>query len=169
MTLTAAPGWELASLATEPILAAPQLIRRPRVEVQGDRLVWWITNDRDLGQQVAAPADLLLKFSRLATVKPARIREFAAEWGLLCICEHGVPASHNPPPPFLGGYNGIEYWCSWLGWHDRPREVDGWEPLAAWAEFAGKAHAILNLAAALHVGRRGTSRTGGRYTRSRVT
>ncbi len=128
------------------------------MEVQGDRLVWWLTVGKSLGEEVDAPADLLLRFVRLANATPQPICNFASSWGPLNICEHGLPDSHNPPPLALGGYNGHQWWCRWRGYHNRragKKDGDGWEPLAAWRLFAGQARAHLNIAAKLHNGKLG--------------
>jgi hypothetical protein len=40
---------------------------------------------------------MLSRFVELSEAKPERIRDFARRWGVLSICEHDLPASHNPP------------------------------------------------------------------------
>jgi DNA-directed RNA polymerase subunit RPC12/RpoP len=133
MTKTPAPAWEVSHLPTEPILSASRLRCLPRVELRGDRLVWFPIVGESAGKDVDAPADLLLRFVRLADASPQHICDFAARWGVLGICKHGVPSSHNPG-------------C-------RPRsndEYDYWETLEVWRHFARHARALLNVAARLH-------------------
>jgi hypothetical protein len=66
-------------------------------------------------------------FCGMADAPGRRILEFARKYGVLKICKHGLPSSHNP------GCN--------LNWYDRP-----WEPLATWRAFSREAIALTRVA-----------------------
>jgi hypothetical protein len=148
--LTGPRDWELADLQTTPILGGVRLLRLPQVELRDDRLVWGYFLDGTEPQEVDAPRDLLLRFVRLADASSEDICGFASRWGVLGICEHGLPSSHNPPPPF-GVHDGPDYSC-------RPPGDDigvYWEPIEPWRHLARQARALLNIAARLHEGELG--------------
>ena len=67
-----------------------------------------------------------------------------ASVGSVRICHHGLPATHNPRPPELPAQSGIATWCYPLEQSDWY-----WEPLDSWRDFARRARAVLNLAAAM--------------------
>src|ERR1700682_234453 len=69
----------------------------PRVEVAGDRLIVpgrAPDGDSDW-KAVEAPDDLLRRFVALTGAKDEKILGFARRWGLLGLCEHGLPSEHN--------------------------------------------------------------------------
>jgi hypothetical protein len=141
--------WQLADLQTSPPVATPELVRRPRVELRGDRLVWWMiygTGEGSSGGSIKPPRDLLERFTRLADAPDQDIAAFASRFGVLGICEHGAPASHSPGCRPLrcdreGG--GQDYYA--------------WEPISAWRHYSGQTRAALNVAACLHDGKAGTA------------
>jgi hypothetical protein len=95
---------------------------------------------------------MLERFIGLRDASADRIVAYAREWGVLGICEHGVPSSHNQTQDLDIG--GVLLGCEGLG------ELAGehWvfrEPIAAWHHFAGEAAEAALLAAAL----RGYGRT----------
>jgi DNA-directed RNA polymerase subunit RPC12/RpoP len=95
----------------------------------------------------AADSTLLTDFVSLADTDDERILAFARRWGMLNICEHGLPIYH----PWIGERR--RYPCDWL-------DVDGsrkvfWEPLAAWRRYAAEARALIKLSRRLHRGRLG--------------
>jgi len=77
-------------------------------------------------------AGLLDEFGALAEASDDAILRFAQRWGLLSLCEHELPDTHNPG----------RYGC-------RPSER---ESLAVWRHFSRAAGAIVSIAAALHQG-----------------
>jgi hypothetical protein len=87
-------------------------------------------------------------FLALTEAQPERIREFAERWGMLGICEHGLPDSHNPPP--VGAYTGRQYWCVPLGWYNEDRQC--YEPIAIWRAFACEAYALARIGHRLMLG-----------------
>ena len=74
-----------------------------RVELDSTRtkLVWRVGHE-DRSYNYALPSEELLnRFIRLAIASPEKILAFARRWGMLRICRHGVPASHNQPVGWL--------------------------------------------------------------------
>ena len=120
--------------------------------VDGDLCWWWSCS----GQKAERPRDAVTvgaldAFIRLRSGQD--VLRFAGRYGVLNICEHGVPASHNPMPPMagFGGYNGPGG-CFPAGWeHGLVRE-----PIDAWFHFARQAAAMLRVGAALRQGQPGS-------------
>jgi hypothetical protein len=116
------------------------------IKIEGDRL-YWRENLEGNGwgwYPIHSGPGLLEGFVRLTDASPEAICTFARRWGVLRICHHGLPATHNPRPPELPAQSGIATWCYPLrqsGWY--------WEPLDIWHDFARRARAVLNLAAAM--------------------
>jgi hypothetical protein len=127
----------------------------PDVVLQGDRLTW---SPRGVFRRAKASSSLLEAFVGLADAVDAGILNYARRWGVFGICRHGLPASHNPPPvprPILDGvFRPMDElpWCYPRGWWGGC----AWEPLDTWRAYARKFRAVLNVAAGLHDGRRGT-------------
>ena len=124
-----------------------------RAWTYGGRLYW-----RAEGH--SAPSgndDMLRNFLSLADAGDARIASYANRWGVLHVCQHGRPASHNPPPVNLGGYSGWDYWCDHMGRYDRLPDADGYEPLEVWRRLSAEAGALARVAAALREGRPGAA------------
>jgi hypothetical protein len=94
-------------------------------------------------------AGLLTDFVALSDLDARRLApavlRYARRHGVLRICEHGLPTSHNSR-------------CKPLSWPREPfTESDPWwdgrEPVAAWFTFSSQARAMLNIAAQLRLGR----------------
>ncbi len=105
----------------------------------------------EVGEATAAPThkapvrDFLTPFAALAT-RPdldKAVEEFSSGWGVLGLCEHGLPATHQP---LRLGVEGLQSTAMC-----EPRIEDGWgiEPLDRWRHFAGQAAAFMRAAAAL--------------------
>ena len=100
---------------------------------------------------------LLTDFIRAASAAeslPESVERYALRWGVLGICEHGLPASHNPhrlaPDISQGGfgsYRGVDHGCYPQDWGREWAQ----EPLALWVWYAAYFDAILEVAAALRV------------------
>jgi DNA-directed RNA polymerase subunit RPC12/RpoP len=59
--------------------------------------LWWRASERP--RRVRPRPGLLEEFLRLADDESGeRIFRYAQRWGVLEICQHGLPCSHNPPP-----------------------------------------------------------------------
>jgi hypothetical protein len=124
-----------------------------QVDIRGDRLVWdyYAKDGVTLGPEVQLKEGLLEQFVGLADAPAERIRDFAARWGVLLICEHRLPISHNPPP--LIEYDGEGLRCELLGLFDGPRQP--WELLEVWRQFSGQAFALMKIANRLMLGQVG--------------
>lgn len=112
------------------------------IELHEDRLYWkWVGG---APSNYVQPLErdqrgMLDQFQRITDGRG--VLKFARRYGVLQICEHGLPATHNPDPLPSSGFSG----CRPLGWNDAP-----WEPVEQWLHFARQAAALLRIAAALH-------------------
>jgi len=118
------------------------------VRADGPFLLWQPGSHAPL---VAPRKGMLEAFLALGDAPPQRIAAFASRWGVLGICEHDLPCSHNPPP--IGAYNGPVYWCSPLGWYADDRQP--YEPIATWRAFAREAFGVTRIAHRLMLGQVG--------------
>ncbi len=121
-----------------------------------ERLLWSWHRTYPPYTQVRPDSRVLEGFVKLADAPAEKVLDYARRFGVLGICEHGVPASHNrgPFPPQLGPQTA----CRPLGYFDfldRDRS-EGlaaracWEPVEVWWRFARQARAMLDIAAHLH-------------------
>lgn len=142
------PSWELSAIVGEdgkvdrPSAAAGWILPG-RAWIEGDVLRW---EDEPI-RETWGDSDMLAAFIALADPE-SDVPAFAERYGVLRLCEHELPASHNPvPPPWLlrstrtGGCSGLDE-----------------EPALIWRIFAAQARAILNIAAAVRAGRPGPER-----------
>ena len=142
--------WELAGLYSsetgplERLLPVGELMVPNDVELEGEWLCWgWGVDPLQWTTRRPGP-HILRDFVRLADGDGPTIRAYARRWGILGICEHGLPSSH------LGNEDGTPR-CRPLSRREDPAwRFDGREPLERWRHFARQARAILNLAASLH-------------------
>lgn len=125
------------------------------IELIGDRLVWSVKEEflhdeisNALLRKKRSDPELLSRFTKLADAPPSRILKFARRWGVLGICKHLVPYTHNRPPLFRGEKR---FWCT------PTRNEDGkfWEPIDAWHAYSRQMQSMLRVAANLHQGRPG--------------
>ena len=125
------------------------------LDPSGENLVWaW---DGAPSRWRRPSAGMLEAFVLLRDAPPARVLGYARTWGVLGICEHGLPSSHNPPASgeVFGGGARIPtdrlLGCDGIG-----ADVDGrWEfrePLEAWRRLAAEAMAIAVAIAKLRQG-----------------
>jgi len=125
---------------------SPQLALRPFwVRLEGARLTY------DPGAAEVDPKGMLDAFIRIRD--GADVVRFARRYGVLQICEHGFPASHNPPALGFSERGGLVTWCYPLGFG----EADWWEPLDRWYYFADQARAMVAIAANLRQDKPGTA------------
>lgn len=133
-------------------------------EIRGDHLYWaWhgFEAGASMGPFVpryVSPDGMLDRFIGIRTSRD--VIGFVRRYGVLGICEHGVPASHNTPA-LPGSVGGLDLGCSPLSDEVRdPRDFSSWtlftfrEPIAAWMRAVRAANAILHLATVLYEGRR---------------
>ena len=107
------------------------------VELAGEWLAWEWGEGPD-GRFVQSARPLLEDFAALADAPADRIRDYARRWGVLYVCEHFKPRSHNPWTTSSAG-------CL----HLRQGIDGGREPLLVWREYARRARAILRSVATL--------------------
>ena len=79
------------------VLEIPGILVPGGIKRRGTDLVWkhsW----RESGPQLkAVDDDLLPEFLSLSNASDRRIREFTKRYGVLALCEHGLPFCHNLP------------------------------------------------------------------------
>ncbi len=107
-------------------------------------LVWHSDGGRE--RWVKPGPKMLERFIGLRSAPPDRILAYARAWGLLEICRHGLPRSHNPTRELDA--DEVVLGC------ERLVELveDEWEfrePIEAWHRFAEEAHATALLAASI--------------------
>jgi hypothetical protein len=111
-----------------------------KTELENDCLVW---NPSGKFSEKTPDKDLIVQFSNLALTESLGILRFARKWGVLGICVHGLPASHNSELPFT-----TQAECP-------PCTPSGSESIELWRRFARIARAMLSIATQLHNVRRG--------------
>jgi hypothetical protein len=121
--------------------------RQLGVEIRDDRLYY----DPSRGAEVGPSRAMFPAFIRLAGAPAAQIADFARSYGVLRICEHGLPCSHNPDShPSIGGRG-----CAPLGWHERRSMMPTYDPVQIWRAFAREAFALTKIADRLLQGHTG--------------
>ncbi len=119
-----------------------------RMELDGDALVWY---PHSTGHPVVDARGMLDTFLRIKSAKG--VLRFAQRFGVLGICEHGLPYTHPPSPgQFRDELTGrpLPYTeCRPL----RRNDYTNWEPLRVWFHRVDQAAAILRVAAALDAGK----------------
>jgi hypothetical protein len=136
-----------------------------RVDLSGQGLLWKHSAQGERPRRSPARAHLLDEFLRLADAQPEAVAGYAKKYGVLLICRHGLPSSHQTAPfsrkrkpTWVSKYVAVEGGRAVTratAWFDRCRlrvRQNGWywEPIAAWRRYAQEARAILAVAAALH-------------------
>lgn len=118
------------------------------LELRKDRL-YWEEHPFDSGVLFTRPAaGMLERFLKLADAPDRRILDFAAKYGVLGICRHGLPAGHNSP---------LDRTCVHTvpagrrkGCYVPTRREKGksflWEPLSAWRALSHEALILANIA-----------------------
>lgn len=131
-----------------------RLNRVPAVIDLKDDVITWRWGDKHEENPDRPPAkapDLLLEFARLSDPKSGadRILAFAKKWGVLEICHHGLPYSHNHLQEYFLPNN----YCTPLRYSDGDRRY--YEPIRRWWFFAAQARALLSVTARLRQGKPG--------------
>jgi hypothetical protein len=124
------------------------------VELDDERDCLLYPMNRAHERRIRAGAGLLEGFISLADAPPQVIRNFARRWGVLALCRHGLPMSHN-------GVRSNPDKQEIASWGCAPILADGgWdtllEPLEPWRRLSGAARGMLNVGASLRDGRPGT-------------
>jgi hypothetical protein len=102
------------------------------------------------------------------------ILKYARTWGVLELCAHNLPSSHEfslgaplrIPSPIPKPPTGFRQW-----FHNDPRQCPptGREPLATWRHFSEQAKALLNIAADLQLSRLGKAEDWGKLLQGRYS
>ena len=152
------------------------------VEQLGERLCWGSTPEHPPMECHVGPR-WLESFAALAEASDGVIVRYARTHGVLGLCAHGLPWTHNPPrdrkaamaiadltrgAPATGRGRRSRVSPAQRRWLAiqivqgcRPEAVEdserftGWEPLAQWRRWARETLALLNVAASLHEGQPG--------------
>lgn len=155
-------------------LAHTRIPARIELDVAREGLCWKLRDGEQLPQDQSPSGMLLNTFVKLVDATPDQILEFARRHGVLNICEHDLPSSHNPSSRVFYDSNPVDPCYArrltqspylHLEPVDRQEEADEWhwEPFERWRYFAGKARAMLNIAARLHMGMVGRREDWDRY------
>lgn len=148
--------WELAGLMDQDgrglyrPLASSAVIVPTSVELENKGLRWQVVYPL---RYKPTGKGLLEDFVKLGDVSAEAIRDYARRWGVLEICKHGYPRSHNSatwPRSWA-----LPASCEPLEFHYGQTKSGGhyekgWEPIERWWHFAQQARAILNIAAKLN-------------------
>jgi len=130
------------SFASQPLLVPPV------IELKGDALIWQFPDAAaETSWRGAEPRGALDGFLRVRDGESAL--RFAQRYGVLAICEHGLPATHAYRPRLFFHKEEGSGFCRPQGW---PHPA---EPIERWLHFARQANALLRVAAALHDDRPG--------------
>ena len=120
------------------------------LDVEGDRLIWERSGEPQARVVHPSPG-VLTDFIRLAGGSPSDFLAFARRWGVLALCEHGLPHTHNPA--------GTEPGRRWMGNGCRPVKLgdhvgDGAyvDDLESWRYLATRVNAIVKLTAQVRRG-----------------
>jgi hypothetical protein len=127
-------------------LQAGLLFAPGEVHLDGENLVWSLQGAR----YKPTRSGMLDDFIRLCDADdfPEAVLSFARRWGLLGICDHGLPCSHNQ------GLSGPP--CLPMLVTPLPREGDFrfWEPINVWWAWSRRMKALLSIAGTLNRGKR---------------
>jgi hypothetical protein len=146
--MTSDPIWQLANIDLKRPVRSGSLIVPKEIELDTRRsmLVWSYVKGERLVP--AGDSQILEKFITLSTASDEAILAYAKKWGVLGLCEeHGLPYTHNQPS--LDGRGG----CFWHSADESGRFF--MEPLDEWRRYSRAAHALIQIAAAIALGKPG--------------
>lgn len=167
--MRSSPTWDASGIVTEDgalhrPFGSSEIPLPSEIRVDDGRLIW----RSGPGTKWTRPREgLLERFVDLAiTENPDKaVAAYAKRWGVLEICEHGLPRTHKPGhpqtmPSDVSGttkYEQPEMGCLPLRYGKAARQLfpEYWEPLLAWQNVSRRARAILNIAAHLRLGKHG--------------
>jgi hypothetical protein len=142
---------------------------------QDKRIEWALEDGRiqTAAKDTTATGNLIADFVNLA-VTPNRFKADVERWGVLYLCRHNLPATHNPSwPARVLADSGQMITARNCALQYSDRETGGrkpasrkksnradlptnWESLEVWERFARQAYHLLNIADSLHAGRTGS-------------
>lgn len=148
---------ELAGMVGEDgVLGTGQFLEEahpPRhARLEGNKILWsWGGTSMDDARRPSNPKGMLDAFVRIKNA--ADILRFVLKYGVLVVCEHGLPVSHNLKScvPLV--------WekASWSPETGTARQETLWAPLETWLSYVRLAKSLLSLAGELHRGQRGAA------------
>lgn len=100
----------------------------------------------DFDQKRKSDPQVLPEFVSLADAPADEYLQFARRWGVLGLCHHGLPCSHNPPR--YDGQGKLNDFCVPGRYRGEGTAV---EPISTWRAYAKEARAILRIAEYLRV------------------
>jgi hypothetical protein len=115
------------------------------VSLKDKNLIWdYSPKSLKSGLWLVPSQGMLESFIKLGEAPDRNIARFAKRWGVLGICAHGLPSTHNPNSPDFRPLG-----CRPLGWETG----HCWEPFDIWRHFARQAFSLLRIANSVHQGR----------------
>lgn len=133
------------------------------IDSDDTRLMWAYRDKRTWSRFVTPEPTLLETFVGLATGTAQEIKLFAQRFGVLYICEHGMPSTHDQTVA-PSSDTGFAARCPLkrIRGNSRPTSIPTtstlyWEPLEAWRTYARQARTILSLSVSLRHGRGGST------------
>lgn len=122
--------------------------RAPVILGNDDGFLLWHWEDKVTSNPLRPEAhglDLLIEFMNLADAPVETVLAFARKWGVLEICRHGLPCTHNLR--YADTFSGR--WCFPLAYTDAKFFS---EPILYWHFYAKQMRALLNIAVRLKQG-----------------
>jgi hypothetical protein len=122
-------GWHEMANSPKPIVQTSEVPVPPEIETDESHLYWSIRRHDDI--RLIRPNRITLdQFLVLADGDPEQICRFARKYGVLGICVHGKPSSHNLDCDLVPGLPGLSGWA---------------EPLDRWRHYARQFKAVLRI------------------------
>lgn len=152
-------NWQLGGVVPDRPLQTEAMIVPRAIHRLGNRILWpdWA------GSKAVRPgAGMLFQFVELSGKADKDILRYARTWGVLALCEHGLPRHHTVAdrtspatlPPGAWGAGSRTSWCcprvAKVGFEGRTIHFDHIED---WRRYSRIAQSILNIAAELNQGR----------------
>lgn len=114
-----------------------------KIEIKGNDLIYRVEDNKGLirPDQKTMRQEVLAGFLRLAEATDEEILEYASKWGVLGLCEHGLPMAHSLKP--IQNHHIAEsedFGC-------KRTKKRGWfyEPLDKWRYYSRQVSAIVRL------------------------
>ncbi len=125
------------------------------IELDGDCLVWEYDYPWGFTEKLVNLGDRILeKFLDLADANGLKVLRYARQYGVLGLCEHDLPYTHNPPPVLGRSYSSIpEPYCVPRGWNGGRAS----ESIDTWRYFARVAMGLIRVARSQRRGNCGQS------------
>jgi len=136
-------NWRLLSEERSAYLTNAVSVPR-EIRLEGNEIIWNPQDSEVVTKEVEK--ELLFDFANLVLFGSESILEFARDWGVLGLCEHGMPATHS-----------VSLNASTSGATEGECQPTGREQAEQWQEYARGVRALLNIAAKVNRGDAGRS------------